>query len=412
MKVKFITLGCKVNQYESQALSEEFAAKGFEITSEQADLYVVNTCTVTRRADAKSKQAILRAKKENPKARTVALGCMVKSNEKRLESLGVDYIVTQDRKQNLLEIILNKGEDRNKNIWSLKISEFFNHRAFVKIQDGCDNFCTFCKIPYLRGKPRSRPKTDILDEIKRLSSRHKEIVLCGINLTFYGKDLAPGEDLTSLIKDILNIKTVGRVRLSSLESGNIDDDFLGLFKNEKLCPHLHLPFQSGNDRILKLMNKKATTSFYRMIVAKARKIKPSIAVSCDIMTGFPYETEEDFNNTVKFLQDIKPMRTHIFRFSPRENTVFEGAKIKNESDISKRYVILKRLAENFSFEYKNNFLGNSLYMVAEENKDGLTSGYTENYIRVFLEENVPLGNIVKVKVNKVIGDKVYAQISK
>ncbi|MCD6228844.1 MAG: MiaB/RimO family radical SAM methylthiotransferase [Candidatus Omnitrophica bacterium] len=412
MRVKFITLGCKVNQYETQALMEEFQREGFEVTSQEADIYVVNTCTVTHRADRKSEKALLKAKREKPCAKLVALGCFAHpENRERLKRLGADYIVPQEKKPHLVDIILGR-KNSSKSIWSFKITSFFNRRAFLKIQDGCDNFCSFCKIPYLRGAPLSRPKDDILNEAETLSLKHPEIVLCGTNIALYGKDLSFKENLTSLSKDILKIKNLRRMRFSSLEPLGLDSEFFSLFENEKVCPHLHLPFQSGDDRILKLMNKKETVAFYLDAVERVRKINPLLAISCDIMIGFPSEDDDSFSRTLDFLKKVRPMRMHIFRFSPREFTIFKESEVRDEKKIKLRYRVLKDMAEEFSYQYKKQFLHRTLYMVTEERRCGLTSGYTENYIRVFIEERLPLGEIVKIRVTKVDKEKVYGELTK
>jgi len=410
-KVKFITLGCKVNQYETQALKEKFLKYGFKIADKDPHLYVINTCAVTSKAYIKSKEAILKAQKENPQAKIAVVGCMVKDGWEELKKMDVDFILSPQEKHLLPEKILGK-ESEDGGIWSLKITHFFNQRAFVKIQDGCDNFCSFCEIPYFRGRSTSRPKEDVLEEIERLSLRHSEIVLCGINLALYGKER--GEDLVSLIKDILKIKTLQRLRLSSLEPAYISDELLELFKNEKLCPHLHLPFQSGDDQILRLMNKKESVSLYKEIVKKARRINPLVSITCDIMVGFPYEEDRHFSNTVKFLEEIRPMRMHIFSFSARPHTVFENIKISKEMQIKtkERYKILKELTEKFSYEYKKKFLGKRLHMVVEEKKKDYVCGYTENYIRVYVKENLPLGEIVKVRIEKIEGPLVYGKVSR
>ncbi len=413
MKVKFITLGCKVNQYETQALLEDLEREGFVPTEGIADLYVINTCSVTHRADAKSREAIVRAKKENPSAKIAAIGCLVNTDYEKLKSLGVDYLLPQDKKYYLKEILLGRDFNSSKDVWSMKISKFFNHRAFVKVQDGCDNFCSFCKIPYLRGKPISRPKNDILEEIKRLSVIYPEIVICGVNLSLYGKEHGFRETLTSLIEEILKIDSLKRLRLSSIEPAYINRDFLRIFKHKKICPHLHLPFQSGDDKILKLMNKKENVSFYKKIVDWIREVNPLIAISCDIIVGFPYENEESFLNTVEFLKEIEPMRMHIFSFSARQFTPFQNIQVKNTKVVKERYSILKDLAEKFACEYKKKFLGKKLSMVTEKREGKFVSGYTENYIRVKVEDEkkaIPLGRIIDVKIEKIIGDEVIGNI--
>ncbi|MDP2923246.1 MAG: tRNA (N(6)-L-threonylcarbamoyladenosine(37)-C(2))-methylthiotransferase MtaB [Candidatus Omnitrophota bacterium] len=405
MKVKFYTLGCKVNQYETQALSEEFSSWGCQLTTGVADLYVVNTCTVTSRADSKSREIILRAKRENPRAQIAVCGCMAQESS-NIHKLDVDYVIPQKNKQFVADAILNKPAEK-KDIWSLKISRFYNQRAFVKIQDGCDNECSFCKVPYVRGKSRSREEKEVIEEIERISLSHKEVVLCGINLGLYGKDLNPSKSLHALIDKVLATSSVGRLRLSSLEPSLADREVFKLFYNERLCPHLHFPFQSGDDRVLQYMNKKETVASYEEIVHDLRKINPSIAISCDIIVGFPYEDEESFKNTVAFLEKVRPMRTHIFTFSPRENTRFYGTKIKNYSSIRQRRSYLKKITSEFSLEYKKNFLGKTLKVVAEEKNNGYVCGYSENYIKVYLKEIVALGQIYPVKIVKVDKENVF-----
>ncbi len=409
MLVKFFTLGCKVNQYETQGLAEDLSRYGCRLTDEKADLYVINTCTVTKRADIKSKKAVIKARRENPGAKIAVCGCLVQLNRDFVESLDVDYVVPQDKKHYLGEIIFGR-ETNNKSPW-LKISKFFNNRVFLKVQDGCNNSCSFCKIPYLRGPSRSRDKSDVLKEVNSLiKASYREIILCGINLAFYGRDLAPRDNLARLVKEIIAIKGLGRLRLSSLEPGQIDDELLSLLGNPKLCPHLHLPFQSGDDAVLFSMNKKDTVKIYRDIVQKARKVNPSIAISCDIMVGFPDEREENFMNTIKFLEEIKPMRIHVFRFSPREKTRFAGFKLKGHKEIKQRLDVVKRIGERLSFEYKKKFLGKNLELVAEEEKGDYISGYSENYIKVYIKDKVPLRSLQKVTLINVTGQKALGKI--
>lgn len=411
MRIKFITLGCKVNQYETQALKEQFLSSGHKITEGKADLYVVNTCAVTNRADRKSKDAILKSRKENPTAKIAVCGCLVQCNRAVIEKLAVDYVVPQDKKYLLADIILGNSSV-GKNIWSLKISRFNNCRAFVKVQDGCNHFCSFCVVPYVRGRSISRGKEDVLAEINRVSKLHKEIVLCGINLGLYGRDLTPRKSLYQLVDDILKIDSLQRLRLSSLAPYFITNRLISLFANSKLCPHLHLPFQNGDDRVLKDMNKKETVSLYEDIVKKAKRIIPSFAVSCDIMVGFPTENNESFANTISFLKRVKPMRTHIFTFSSRPRTKQEGIKIKNMKDIRRRFKILKNLTDDFAYEYNLRFLGKTLYMAAEERNNGYSCGYTENYMKVYVKRALPLGEIYPVRIDRVEKNRVIAALSR
>ncbi len=416
MKVKFFTLGCKVNQYETQGLREKFLSLGHEVTKDRADLYVINTCTVTHRADVKSKDAVLRAKKENPKAKVVVCGCLAQLNKEFIDKMGVDYVIAQDKKHLLPNIVLGLPEDKNldgagKGNLELSITHFHNQRAFVKVQDGCDNLCSFCKIPHLRGPSRSKDKEIALKEIRKVSVSHKEIVLCGVNLSLYGCDLKPPCSLNGLIEEILNIDSLARLRLSSLEPFFVDKALFSFMKNPKLCPHFHFPFQYGDDRVLGEMNKKERVALYETVVFGARKVSPDVAISCDIMVGFPYEDDHSFQNTVDFIKRVKPMRMHIFTFSPREKTKFFQMKAPNQQAIGKRYQQLKILADKFSDEYKNRFLGKTLNMVAEEQQGDYICGYTQNYIRVFIKDKVPLGEIVPVRIKEVKNDKVIAAVS-
>ncbi|MBN3041283.1 MAG: tRNA (N(6)-L-threonylcarbamoyladenosine(37)-C(2))-methylthiotransferase MtaB [Candidatus Omnitrophica bacterium] len=413
MKVKFFTLGCKVNQYETQGLKEKFQAFGFYPVEKKADLYVINTCSVTKKADNKSKEAILKAKKENPRAKIAVCGCLVQYNKSFIEKLDVDYIVSQDKKHFLPEIITQVVDVKDPNLklkdnWSLKISSFSNQRAFVKIQDGCDNFCSYCKIPYLRGQSRSRDFTAVVDECKRLCLKHKEIILTGINLSLYGKDLSPARNLKSLVREILSIPQLGRLRLSSLEPNASNKELFGFLKHNRFCPHFHFPFQYGDDQILADMNKEERVNLYEDLVYSARRINPDVAISCDIMIGYPGETVKTFENTLSFLKKIKPMRMHIFTFSPREQTKFHGFKLKNQALTKKRLLILKDLAAKLSLEYAEKFINKSLALISEKKTNAYISGYTENYLKVFIKDKVPIGDFLPVKINKIIMGKIFA----
>ncbi len=406
MRVNVKTLGCKVNQYESRAIEGQFISFGHQITEKKADLCVINTCTVTKTADKKSKKIILQAKNANPNAKIVVCGCLVELNKAYIEKLGVDYIITQKNKHNLVKIVLDHNWPGyfSDSPWNLKISSYPQKRAFVKIQDGCDNFCNFCKIPYLRPKPTSRAKEEVIREIKRLSPNHHEIVLCGVNLASYGKDLTPPSRLSGLTKEILNIESLGRLRLSSLQPSLIDTGLINLLTHPKLCPHLHLSFQYGQNSILKAMNKKETVELYLEKVKAIKKICPKIAISCDIMLGFPGETEKTFKATLRFLEKIKPMRIHIFTFSPREKTPLAKSNLIDKKIIKRRYKVLDNFAKKLSLKYFKSFLNQEVEMVAEEKKNGFITGYTQNYIRANLKEKVKLGSLVHINLKKITGN--------
>lgn len=407
-RIKFITFGCKVNQYETEALLEEFKRYNFEIVdNKEADLYIINSCSVTKNADKKSIETIFRIRKQNPQAKICLCGCLVELNRDELERLGIDYLIPQREKHNLVNIILN--QDNKRSIWDLYINDFFNHRAFIKIQDGCNHYCSFCKIPYIRGNSRSRDKQDVLTEVKRLSLTKYEIVLCGINLGLYGKDFPTPYSLTDLVNDILKIlPPQRRLRLSSLEPNLIDDRLVKIFYDQRMCPHLHLPFQSGDDMVLKRMNKQEDVSLYKNLVKKLREINPDIAISCDIMVGFPYETKNSFYNTYKFIQEIKPMRIHIFTFSPREKTPLYKSRLIKKEIIRERYNLLKQLGEKLSYEYKRRFIGRKLNVVLEEIKGEYICGYSENYLKIYIlpkhSQTVHMGNLAEVKITRITKD--------
>ncbi|MCF7895117.1 MAG: tRNA (N(6)-L-threonylcarbamoyladenosine(37)-C(2))-methylthiotransferase MtaB [Candidatus Omnitrophica bacterium] len=414
MRIKIKTLGCKVNQYEGQAITEQFTSLGHQITDKKADLYIINTCTVTKTADKKSRKNILQAKKENPRAKIAVCGCLAELNKNYIEKIGVDYIIAQRNKQNLVNIILDGKAPCpiSKNPWKLKIKNYPHKRAFVKIQDGCSNFCSFCKIPYLRPKPTSRRKKNIIDEIKRLSANHHEIVLSGVNLNLYGKDLNPKNSLSNLIKDILKLHCLGRLRISSLQPSLIDNKLISLIAHPKLCPHLHLSFQYGQNSILKAMNKKETVEIYIKRVNAIKKVYPKTAISCDIIIGFPDETEKTFQQTVDFLKKVKPMRIHIFTFSPREKTPLITSNLIDKDTTKRRYKILDKLARKLSLDYSRLFINQKLTMIAEEKKNGYTTGYTQNYIKVNLDGKIKLGSAAKVKITKIDkNNKVFARLA-
>ena len=409
MKIKFHTIGCKVNQYETQALKEQFLSLGYEVTNRVADMYIINSCSVTQRADAKSRQALTKAKKENSKAKVVVCGCAANGRKEYWGKLGADIIIPQERKHNLVDIVVNQGLAQ-KDIWSLRLTKFSNHRAFVKIQDGCDNFCSYCKIPYLRGSSRSRPKKDIIEEVARLVKDHNEIILCGVNIALYGKDLSKNEDLVSLVQSLISIKDLRRLRFSSLESCFLDKRFFSLFKNPKICSHVHLPFQSGDDRVLKEMDKKETTQDYKTMIEGIRRINPDVALSCDVIVGFPSEDDHLFNNTVKFLKEVKPMRIHIFTFSPRENTKFKDLKIRNSKIVRERYQILQELNNQLSVQYRRKFIGKTLDMIAEQLKGEKTTGHTQNYIPATVNKRLKLGEVFKIRIERIDKEDTIASL--
>ena len=419
-KFKVHTLGCKVNQYDSQTIRDKLSYAGFnEIRSKDiADICVINTCTVTSRADTKSLYLIRKAIKDNPNAKIVVTGCAVFDNSKWLERIkGINLIVDNDRRDKIIKLIDPSLPDPEK---AIPISNF-NHRtrAFVKIQDGCDNFCSYCKVPYVRGGSRSRQAKDIKQEVKGLvDNGFKEIVLCGICLGDFGRGLSTRMNLVGLIEELEKIGGLKRIRLSSIEAKDVTDTLIAkISSSNKLCKHLHIPFQSGDDKILQLMNRKYTQNFYIKLIDKIKKAIKDVAITTDVIVGFPGESDENFDNTVKLLKKVLPLRTHVFPFSARAGTKAYSLQNKVPSSIIKeRAFILKDAAGNLSYLYRQNFLHKRLDVLVEGNVDkkwDSYQGYSSNYIKVFIENKKLTGKnlnrVISVQVVKTDSENTWAE---
>lgn len=391
--IKFYTFGCKANQYDTQVLREKYLSLGFkEVENGSADLYVVNTCVVTQKAEGESRALVERLKKKNSSAQILLVGCL-----QRLQGQ-------------------EKGSGRFSPNLEEEISFFAGHRrAFLKIQDGCNNFCSYCIVPYVRGESRSKPKESVLREFTRLfKNGYKEIVLTGICLGEYGKDLSPPSSLVDLLKVLEELNGDFRVRLSSLDPQYINEEFLNfLSQAKKLCPHLHIPFQSGDDFVLKKMNRRYTKEFACAIIKEIRKKIPQFVFTTDIMVGFPEEKEENFQNTLAFLEYLKPLKVHIFKFSPRPGTPAE--KIKNQvkpQEVQQRFLALRLLEKSWREEILNNFLGKRISFLREkEISPGLFSGHSEHYLNVLLQtqEKIP-DEFIEIEVKGMRGDWVYGTL--
>jgi threonylcarbamoyladenosine tRNA methylthiotransferase MtaB len=395
------TLGCKVNQYESQAIRDKFIRCGWEEAKADsgANLCLINTCTVTLAADRKSRNAIRHSRKIHPKAKIVVTGCLLKldSNDLKEKVEGIDYLIPKS--------FFADGVDNFKN----------QTRAFIKIQDGCDNNCSFCKVPLARGKSRSRDIEDIKTECKRLVILgFKEIVLTGICLGSYGQDLKPGLNLAQLIRALEEIKDLKRIRLSSIEAGFVDKDLIEILANStKLCPHLHIPFQSGDDKVLKDMNRKYNSQFYLDLVNRLRNRISEIAITTDIIVGFPTEDNASFDNTLEFLGRVKPSRIHIFKYSRRDKT--QAASLKsslNIGQIKEREARLRKLALELSFSFHNRFKNKRLQILVEERCNGLLFGHSPHYIETyFLGSDALKNRIVDVKIEQVESSCVRGNVT-
>ncbi len=402
--IKFLTLGCKVNQYETQSIRERFLNSGFKEVHNgfKAGNYLVNTCTVTAIADQKSRESIRRCIKANPKARVIVTGCLVEKDASSLVSIkGIDYLIS-------------------KRFFPAGIRCFYGHtRAFLKIQDGCDNFCSYCKVPLVRGRSRSRLPGEILAEAKALAAEgFKEIVLTGICLGSFGRDLFPETSLSELIQKLEDIDGLLRIRLSSIEAKDLSDELIDtIAASGKVCHHLHIPIQSGDDQILRRMNRKYSHKDYLALIKKILRYIPDIAITTDCLVGFPSETEKQFQNTADLLKKIQPLRTHIFPYSPRLGTsAFDADQVLDPSAIKNRCQKLKILAQSCSRAYRRKFINKELLVLFEgpsKGKSGYWEGYSDNYIKVLVKSRLRLANQVKqVKTRKIRDDFLLGEVSR
>ncbi|MFA5096696.1 MAG: MiaB/RimO family radical SAM methylthiotransferase [Candidatus Omnitrophota bacterium] len=402
--IKFHTLGCKVNQYETQSIRERFLEHGFrEIRGrgKPADFSLVNTCTVTAGADQKSRAAIRRCANESPGGKIIVTGCLVKNDSAALAKIkGVSFIV-------------------DKGFFGEGISDFCGRtRAFIKIQDGCDNFCAYCKVPLARGRSRSRDFKTVIKEAKALAEKgFREIVLTGICLGDYGRGLGKGVNLVKLVDELEKIGELSRIRLSSIEAAFVTEELIArMARSPKLCPHLHIPIQSGDDAILKKMRRRYTRNFYLRLINKIKNKIPDLAVTTDCLVGFPGETEKQFLGTLDLVRRIALARTHIFPYSPREGTsayARPAGVMPPPEQIRERVALLKSAARACAGKYIEGFLGRTmpvLFESASKAKRGYWEGYTANYIKVFYKSPDKMKNELKrVKLKSVCGDGVMAK---
>ena len=398
-KVAFYTLGCKVNQYETESIKNQLIKKGYEEVSfeDKADIYIVNSCTVTSVADRKTRNMLRRAKKINPNGAVIVTGCYAQTNSKELlEMEDIDYVIGNTDKSgivNFIEDIENRTMEKLKNHNIFLDSEYAEYefatlremsRAYVKIQDGCNNFCSYCKIPFARGKSRSRQKNNILKEITKLSQEgFKEIILIGINLGAYGEDLENGGNFEDLLKDILKVEGIERVRIGSVYPDKISDEFIEMFSNPKLMPHLHISLQSCDDTVLKRMRRKYGSSLIEERLTKLRKAVPNMEYTADVIVGFPGESQEMFENSYNLIDKIGFSGLHIFQYSDRENTLASTFEDKIDPKVKKeRADELEKLKEIMAERERKKYLDRELKVLVEEEKDGYLYGYSENYLRV------------------------------
>lgn len=408
MKFNIVTFGCKVNQYESNMMKEKMLSSNFFYTEnmEDANIIIVNTCSVTNVSDKKCLKMIRKVKRECPKAILVVAGCSSQNNQKEYESLDIDILLGNKDKSIINELIkeyidtkkryVKFYNDRNLEFEDMLINNYNHVRAFIKIEDGCDNFCSYCIIPYVRGTVRSKNFDKVLEEAKNLvKNGHKEIVLTGIHTGHY---MDSGHDLTDLINELSKIDELVRIRISSIEITELNDKFLdSLSKNEKICNHLHIPLQAGSDEILKKMNRKYDLKYFEEKINKIRSIRPDISISTDIIVGFPYESDELFESTLNFSEKIKFSKIHVFPYSVRFGTA--AASMPNQIDEHVKKMRVKKLmdlSEKLEKEYENKFIGKTLDILVEEVSENKSIGHSSNYIKLEVNEKLEKGKIYKV----------------
>lgn len=400
MTFKIITLGCKVNTYESEIMQEKLIDSGYYLTDEKADVVIVNTCSVTNMADSKSRKLIRSAKRENERCILVVCGCMAQNHQDDLKDLGIDILIGNKDKSKIVELIDNFKKTKNpyvkfynnKNLEfeDMRVKRFRTHtRAFLKIQDGCNNYCSYCIIPYMRGNLRSKDINKAYEEVVELvDNGHKEIVLTGIHTGSYGIGL--GYDLVDLIRKISKIEGLERIRISSIEITELNDKFMAELKNNaKICNHLHIPLQSGSARILKLMNRKYDKEYFKNIITNIRSIRSDISITTDVIVGFPSETEEDFEECVEFCKEIKFSKIHVFPYSRREGT--KACEISGHLDNEtkkRRARELIKVSNELEKMYYEKFIGKIVKVLIEENINGEAIGHTSNYLKVYINKEL------------------------
>ncbi len=426
--VAFYTLGCKVNQYETEAMSELFTSHGYKVVAfnEPADIYIINTCTVTSMSDRKSRQIIRRAKKSNPGAFVAVAGCYAQTAPEAVLGIdGVNMIIGNNNRKNIVRLVeenINRAKCnmvtdimKVRDFEKLTISSYSERtRAFIKIQEGCNQFCSYCIIPYARGPIRSRAPEAVLEEICTLAENgFTEVVLTGIHVASYGKDLG-NINLADLILEVEKIEKIERIRLSSIEPMTLNEEFIKkIAAAEKLCHHFHLSLQSGCDETLKRMNRKYTTAEYKAIVDGLRAHFPDVAITTDIMVGFPGETDEEFSKTLAFTESIAFADAHIFQYSPRRGT--PAAKMQGQIPPEvkeKRSKEIIHLTQKSRDAFLQGFLGNVYPVLFEQPaKGGYFEGKTNNYITVLVPYEAGLsGKFFDVRFEKAKDGVVYGSI--
>ena len=420
MTFSIYSLGCKVNIYESEYVCDLMLKNGFTLKNfdEECDIYIINTCSVTNESDKKSRKIINKAKRTNPSAIILVMGCYSQSSYNEIDA---DIIIGNKDKSQVVNLINEyiKNKEKIVRIYDLKkqkfesmeITNFKNHtRAFVKIQDGCNNFCTYCIIPYVRGDIRSKKEIEVVNEVTTLvKNGYKEIVLTGIHTGKYGRDI--NSSLEHLLNELVKIPNIYRIRLSSIEINEITDGIIKLIKENKvMAKHLHIPLQSGSDKILSLMGRRYDLNFFKNKVKEIRDNIPDISITTDLILGFPSETEEDYQETLNTLNEIKFTKIHTFPYSVRKGT--KAALMDNQvkEEIKKQRVKEVIKLSNFYEEvFYNSYIGKTVEVLTEE-KDNYTLSHTSNYLPIIINEKIENNKIINVKINKLEDNKLIGSV--
>lgn len=408
MKFYIETFGCKVNAYESNYIKQSLLANGFLFveTMTDADIIIINTCTVTNTADSKCKKYVRRVRRENEKSILVVVGCSVQNNFEEYQTMNIDILLGNRYKSKLPELLndylVSKEKysfiDTNRDLEfeNMDIKDFDHTRAFIKIQDGCDNFCSYCIIPFMRGKCRSKEFELVIEEAKKLvANNHLEIVLTGIHTGSYSDK---GRDLVDLINELSKIDGLERIRLSSVEITELNDKFMNMLKNNpKFCDHLHIPLQAGSNEVLKLMNRKYDLDYFFRKIDEIRSIRPDISITTDIIVGFPDETESMFNTTYETAKKIEFSKIHVFPYSKRNGTVASRMKEVNSAEKTNRVHKLLELSNILETNYNNRFKEKIVSVLIEEIKDGKSIGHTSNYLKVIIDKELEKNKIYDIE---------------
>ena len=409
MTYKIFTLGCKVNEYESEVISELLENHGYK-KSDNPDICIVNTCTVTNTADSKGRKLLRRLKREYPNAILIVMGCLVQNDKDDLSSLNYDIAIGNSDKLKIIDYIKDyQGQNAyvddiyKAHFENMNLSNFQRTRAYIKIEDGCDNYCTYCIIPFVRGHVRCKKHEDVISEAKRLiKNGHKEIVLTGIHTGhYYDGDYS----FASLLKDLEKLPGLERLRISSIEITELDSEFLEVLKNSKvLVNHMHIPLQAGSDKILKDMNRKYDKNYFIDKINEIRKIRPNISITTDVIVGFPGETEELFKETIETIKKVNFTKIHVFPYSDRKGTKASRMEGHVAENIKKERVkTLLALSKKLELNYMEKYLNKVVTFIPETVKDGYLIGHTDNFILVkTLGSKELIGSLVNIKLEEIV----------